>query len=259
VYGCAGASYTSASEPISTTLPRHISGAASDSYIKKYGALGLVAELPYWTDAAAGDTTPTDRVYRDLLLAHAADLRATTAVLDETLSAVSADLVSGSPFIRASRCFIPLVAGNAATDHGRAAAPENDRPATVAEVASCREVLHSVRLRFGGMLLRALEGELAIGNGTPAVRAWAGRLAETYDGWCAEAEASAANETIPIRHLVAIQYGAVLAGATHATETTPAVVAGIAGTSVVTARAGGRRVTRRRATGGTTRVARHAG
>ncbi|WP_206062310.1 M14 family zinc carboxypeptidase [Nonomuraea basaltis] len=196
----------------------HISGAASDSYIKRYGALGLTAEVPYWTDAAAGDTTPTGRIYRDLLLASAADLQATSAVLDETLRAVSADLVTGSAFIRASRCFIPMVAGNAATDQSRAGAPENDRPATVAEVASCRDMLHSVRLRFGGMLLRALEGELAVGNATPVIRKRAGALAETYDGWCAEAEADASNETIPIGHLVAIQYGAILAGATHAAQ-----------------------------------------
>ncbi|MGP3964285.1 M14 family zinc carboxypeptidase [Nonomuraea sp. 3N208] len=199
----------------------HISGAASDSYIKRYGALGLTAEVPYWTDAAAGDTTPTGRVYRDLLLEHAAELKATSALLSEVLAAVSGDLVSRSPFIRASSCFIPMVAGMGATDEGRAWAAENDRPATVAEVASIREHLHSARLRFGGMLLRALEGELAIGNTTPAMRASAGRLAETYAGWCAAAEESPSSETIPIRHLVSIQYGAILAGATHAARTAP--------------------------------------
>ncbi|WP_113700863.1 M14 family zinc carboxypeptidase [Nonomuraea lactucae] len=194
----------------------HISGAASDSYIKRYGALGLTAEVPYWTDASAGDTAPTDRVYRDLVLAQAADLRATFEVLDETLAAVSGDLVTGSPFIRASRSFIPMLAGMAATDEGRADAPENDRPATVAEVASCRNLLHSARLRFGGMLLRALEGELAVGNGTPVVRTRARALSETYAKWCAEAESGPAEQTIPIRHLVAIQYGGILAGARHA-------------------------------------------
>ncbi|MBE1558994.1 M14 family zinc carboxypeptidase [Nonomuraea africana] len=200
----------------------HISGAASDSYIKKYGTLGLTAEVPYWTDATAGDTTPTGRVYRDLVLAQAADLRATFSVLDETLSAAAGDLVTGSPFIRASRSFIPMLAGMAATGESRAAAPENDRPATVAELSSCRDLLHSVRLRFGGMLLRALEGELAVGNGTPAIRTRARALSETYAKWCAEAESGASEETIPIRHLVAIQYGGILAGARQAARSSPA-------------------------------------
>ncbi|PRX61851.1 zinc carboxypeptidase [Nonomuraea fuscirosea] len=194
----------------------HIGGAASDSYIKKYGTLGLTAEIPYWTDAAADDTSPTSTRYRDLLHAHAAELRATSDVLERVLSAVSPDLVTGSPFLRASRSFIPMVAGMADTHSGRAGAPEHDRPATVAELASCRDTVHSVRLRFGGMLLRALEGELAVGNATRAVREGARELAETYGRWCAEAEAGAADETIPIRHLVAIQYGAILAGADRA-------------------------------------------
>ncbi|MEV0381577.1 M14 family zinc carboxypeptidase [Nonomuraea sp. NPDC050643] len=194
----------------------HIGGAASDSYIKKYGALGLTAEVPYWTDPSAGDTTPTDRSYRDLLISHAADLQATSTVLDGVLSAVSDELVTRSPFVRASRAFIPMIAGMAVTDQSRASAPENERPATVAEAFSCRDTLHSMRLRFGGMLLRALEGELAVGNGTPAIRARARALSETYDGWCAEAEAGASSQTIPIGHLVAIQYGGILAGARHA-------------------------------------------
>ncbi|MGW3345815.1 M14 family zinc carboxypeptidase [Nonomuraea rubra] len=194
----------------------HVGGAASDSYIKKYGTLGLTAEIPYWTDASAGDTTPTGQTYRDLLIEHAADLRATAEILQGVLSAVSPELSTNSPFARASRAFIPMLAGTAGTHAGRAGAEENDRPATVAEVASCRDTVHSFRLRLGGMLLRALRGELAVGNGTPGIRAGARELSATYDQWCAEAEATASNETIPIRHLVAIQYGAILAGARQA-------------------------------------------
>ncbi|MFC5831501.1 M14 family zinc carboxypeptidase [Nonomuraea insulae] len=194
----------------------HIGGAASDSYIKKYGTLGLTAEVPYWTDASAGDTGPAGKVYRDVVQAHAADLRTTSELLEGVLAAVSPDLVTSSPFLRASKCFIPMVAGMADTHAHRAGAAENDRPATVAEVASCADTVHSVRLRFGGMLLRALEGELAVGNGTSAIRAGTRELARTYEAWCAEAEATASGETIPIRHLVSLQYGAILAGAGRA-------------------------------------------
>lgn len=194
----------------------HLSGAASDSYIRKYGTLGLTAEVPYWTDSSAADTSPTDRVYRELVLSQAADLRATYEVLDESLAAVAADLVTDSPFLRASRGFIPMLSGMAATDEGRAASPGTDRPATVAEVSSCRDLVHSMRLRFGGMLLRALEGELAVGNATPVIRTRARTLSETYAKWCAEAESGATDVTIPIQHLVSIQYGGILAAARHA-------------------------------------------
>ncbi|WP_283135180.1 M14 family zinc carboxypeptidase [Rhizohabitans arisaemae] len=194
----------------------HITGAASDSYIKKYGTLSVVAELPYWSNAAADDPTPVERSYRDVLLAQAAETRATHEILDRTLAGVSRDLVTDSPFVRASRSFIPMFAGLADLDERRAKAEENDRPATVAEVFSLRSNLDSFRLRFGGILLRALNGELAIGNGTPAIRAHARALDEVYTRWCDEAETGSGDEIIPIRHLVAIQYGAILAGARRA-------------------------------------------
>jgi hypothetical protein len=192
----------------------HVGGAASDSYLRKYGTLGLTAEIPYWTSPRAGDTTPAGRSYRDLIGAQATALRETYEELDGTLSAVAGDLVTASPFLRASRAFIPMVGQMAAHDRQRAGDDGNGRPATVAEDASCRDHVTSVRLRFGGMLLRALEGELAVGNGTPVIRARARALAETHAAWCAEDQA--AERLIPIGDLVGIQYGAILAGAAHA-------------------------------------------
>ncbi len=125
-------------------------------------------------------------------------------------------MVSDSPFLRASRAFIVFLDGMATTDEQRAAAPGEDRPATVAEVASCRDTVNSMRLRFGGMLLRALEGELAIGNATPAIRRHARALADTSATWTDEASRQGSEQIIPIGDLVAIQYGAILLGAAHA-------------------------------------------
>ncbi|GAA0433586.1 zinc carboxypeptidase [Acrocarpospora corrugata] len=196
-----------------------ITGSASDTYASRYGTLCLTAELPYWMDPAAGDTSPTDIVYSDLIRAQAADLRDTVTVLAEALDGVTADLATKSPFIRASRFFIPMLAGVATTDEQRAGDPSSDRPATAAERSSNRDLVHSYRLRFGGILLRALDGEIAIGNATPAIRRHARTLAETYEKWCADAETQTSDQTIPIKHLVALQYGAILAGAHHALRT----------------------------------------
>ncbi|GLW10883.1 zinc carboxypeptidase [Microtetraspora sp. NBRC 13810] len=191
-------------------------GGGSDSYAARYGTLSIAAELPYWRDPSAADLSATGDVYRDLLLAQAADMRATSAVLGRVMEEVRGDVVSDSPFLRASRFFVPLIDATAVTNELRAAQPAAERPATVAERQSGREIVHSFRLRFGGMLLRALEGELAIGNGTPAIRGHAASLAGTYAAWCAEAESGTPAETIPIGHLVAIQYGSLLAGAAQA-------------------------------------------
>ncbi|GAB1822670.1 M14 family zinc carboxypeptidase [Herbidospora sp. RD11066] len=193
-----------------------ITGAASDTYAARWGTLCLTAELPYWVDPAAGDTSETSISYGDLIRTQAVHLRDTATILEETLNGVTADLISSSPFIRASRFFIPMLASIAATDENRSSAPAASRFATAAEVSSCRDLVHSYRLRFGGMLLRGLEGELAIGNGTPAIRRGCRALSEIYEKWCADAENEMSDQTIPIAHLVAIQYGAILAGARHA-------------------------------------------
>ncbi|MCG5214250.1 M14 family zinc carboxypeptidase [Streptosporangium soli] len=193
-----------------------IGGGASDSHAARYGTFSLTAELPYWIDPGAADRTELSASYRDLLLDQAAGLRATSAALVEALHGARPDLVSRSPFVRASDFFVPVIGTTAETCELRAAEPAAERPGTVAERQSGQAMVHSFRLRFGGMLLRALEGELAIGNGTPTIRRHALSLARTYDEWCAEAESGMPEETIPIGDLVAIQYGSILAGAARA-------------------------------------------
>jgi hypothetical protein len=71
------------------------------------------------------------------------------------------------------------------------------------------------RLRYAGMLLRALDAELGIGNATAPIRTQRARLATQYDEWIAEEAAAGSAEPIPIRSLVAIQYAALLAAADY--------------------------------------------
>jgi hypothetical protein len=97
----------------------------------------------------------------------------------------------------------------------RAEQADPHRRATVAEVVSTVDAVHMFRLRYGGMLLRALDAELAAGNLRPAVRGTRAALAERYAAWCAEATAVTPAEPIPIRSLVATQYAAVAAAAAH--------------------------------------------
>ena len=74
-------------------------------------------------------------------------------------------------------------------------------------------MLHMTRLRAGGQYLRLLDGELAIGNGTPAIRTQRAAVAERFKAWLTEAEASAQRKPIPIRKLAAVQLGAAFATA----------------------------------------------
>lgn len=190
-------------------------GTSSAAYASKYGTLTLVSELPYWTNPQVDDDSPTEDVYADVVRQRAAGLRELHEVLSTGLAAISDEVATNSPFLRATRAFTPGMGRAAEREERRADDPGNQRPATVAERFGCLDLVHCFRLRYGGMLLRALDGELAIGNGTPTIRAEHAKLQALYDSWVAEAATTTA-EVIPIEKLVGVQYAAILATARHA-------------------------------------------
>ncbi|GAA4539651.1 M14 family zinc carboxypeptidase [Pseudonocardia xishanensis] len=196
-------------------------GNSTASYAEPHGTLTLVSELPYWQDPRFSDTTPTTERYADALRTHAAELADLAAVLGDHLTAVSGLTSVDSPFLRATR-FYARTAADLAEDMGhRGGEPAADRPATVAEVASVADSVHMYRLRYGGMLVRALEAELALGNVRPGIRHAHAALSRRYDAWLAEAAADSHARPIPIRTLVATQYASVIAAAAHLSGRSP--------------------------------------
>lgn len=190
-------------------------GNSSASYAARYGTLTLLSEVPYWMDARVGDASLTTTTYAAAIEAQAARLDELAELMTGTLSRVADEVVTDSAFLRASRYFAPSMASAARAAWQRAAEDASRRPATVAELVSVQDVTHSFRLRFAGMLLRALDGELAVGNVTAAIRRERRTLAHRYADYVAEAEASSAAEAIPIRKLVATQYAALVATASQ--------------------------------------------
>jgi hypothetical protein len=69
------------------------------------------------------------------------------------------------------------------------------------------------RLCWQGLIVRMLEAEIAIGNGTPAIRKTLDEATETFERWGAQLESELNFRTVPIRKLVAVQLGAILAAA----------------------------------------------
>jgi hypothetical protein len=65
------------------------------------------------------------------------------------------------------------------------------------------------------MLVRMLEGEVAVGNGTPSIRQDLTKARNAFDEWSAALEAELQMRVVPIRKLVAVQLGAILATAEH--------------------------------------------
>jgi hypothetical protein len=190
-------------------------GNSTGAYASRHGTLTLVCELPYWTHPDALDTTPSDVGYADALIANAAELRTLSEILTRSLSSIGPHVRAETPFLRATRYYAPVIGEQAsATERRAAAASAATRKATVAELTSMTDTVHMFRLRYGGMLLRALDAEVAGGNVRPAIRAVRHELAALHAAWCAAAAGTSA-EALPIRSLVAVQYGSVLAAAAH--------------------------------------------
>ena len=196
-------------------------GDTSDSYCAPYGTLTVVTEVPYWRDARVAVTRPGSTTYAAALAANADGIATVGELLVDGLRRVERDLMVESPFLRATRFFGPLIRDGAAAARRRADAPGADRPATVAEEAGLADQVHSTRLRFAGMFLRTLEAEVTVGNVRPSVLATRDELRRTLDAWHAEADAVDDTEVLPIRSLVATQYGALLACAHHLHHGTP--------------------------------------
>ncbi|WP_019546008.1 M14 family zinc carboxypeptidase [Streptomyces sulphureus] len=196
-----------------------LAGASSCAYAEPYGTFYFVAEVPQWTHPDAADDSPVPESYREVLRRRAAQLRESGAFLEHILENAAPHLTIASPFLRAARSFVPGLRGLSETETSRADSL-SERPATVAERYSCLQSGHSLRMRFGGMLLRALEAETVAGTAPREVRALQRTLLERYDAWAAEA-APVMGNSLPIATLSGMQYAALLAAADHARTERP--------------------------------------
>lgn len=189
-----------------------IAGASSAAYAARHGTLYLVTEVPHWTHPDADDDSPADEAYADVVRRRSRLLRETGEVLTGILAAASPHLTIASPFLRAVRAFVPSLGHAADAEAARAATLTDGRPATVAQRYGCDASVDSFRIRFGGMLLRALGAEVGAGTATPEVRRCHRDLLAVLEQWEAQAEATA-GRPLPVSALAGIQYAAILATA----------------------------------------------
>ncbi|WP_432512555.1 M14 family zinc carboxypeptidase [Kineococcus sp. SYSU DK001] len=196
----------------------HQGGTSSAEWAHRHGTFSLVAELPYWSHPAADDTTPTTRTQREVLTAKADALAADGRELTGILAAAEPHLTEPrtgppTPFLRASRAFVPMFADVARHDRARAADPAAQRPATVAEEFSAADFVRMFRLRYGGMLVRALAAPVAGGLAGPELRRLHRRAADLLEDWQQDAARLRGTQRLDIADLVGVQYGSTLATA----------------------------------------------
>lgn len=186
-----------------------VGGEGSAAYAGRHGTVTLIAELPYWSHPAADDMSETTADYADVVRAKAEALVDLGTTLTGLLDDARADLTLRSPFLRASEAFVPMMTASGTSELVRAGRLPA-RPATGAEVFSNEEVVRMFRLRFGGMLVRALAAEASAGLATARLHRVHARARALYDGWLADALAVTGLEVLPIERLVGVQYGATL-------------------------------------------------
>jgi hypothetical protein len=193
---------------------KHIGGSSSADYAGRHGTFSVVAEAPQWTHPDADDDTELDGIsYASVLSDKVEGLRHITEVLGAALAEAEPHLTLDTPYLRASKAFIPSIGQGAETDAHRAADPANDRPATVSERFSCEDLVRCFRMRYGGMLVHALDAEIAAGVANADLRRCAAKVRRTFQEWCAEAEA-VVPQPVPLHKLAGLQLGTILATAT---------------------------------------------
>jgi hypothetical protein len=186
-----------------------VGGEGSAAYARRHGTVTLIAELPYWSHPSADDRSETSADYADVVRAKAEALVELGTTLTGLLDDARRDLTLRSPFLRASEAFVPMMTASGTSELVRAERLPS-RPATGAEVFSNEEVVRMFRLRFGGMLVRALEAEASAGLATARLHRLHARARAVHDEWLAGAQALTGMEALPVERLVGVQYGATL-------------------------------------------------
>jgi hypothetical protein len=190
---------------------RNPSGTSSADYAAPYGTFSVVTEVAYFDDPRCNDQTPTETLRRDSFLQSLELKREGGETLGGYFKAVEKQLKGQSPFQVSVEWWASLSENREAELNWAKTDPSMERPATVAELFSNHEQTQFYRLLGLGMYLRMLEGEIAIGNGTPTIRQCLADAAKTFDEWCGKLESTLDMRAVPIRKLVAVQLGAILA------------------------------------------------
>ncbi|WP_188685470.1 M14 family zinc carboxypeptidase [Nesterenkonia cremea] len=198
--------------------PPGSAGDASTSYARRYGTLSMIAELPLQRHPDADDLSLSEHRYADLLEQEGAQLIADGERLLAMLAQAEPELSLETPMLRASRCFLPMVRRSGESHRARAGQEENSRSATVSELTGLPGVRHMLRLRFGGIFLRALEAEFSAGTASASLRRLADEMEGLFAQWLREAAACPSGQTqaIPAHDVASVQCGAVLALADYA-------------------------------------------
>jgi hypothetical protein len=171
----------------------------------------LVTEVPYFKSAKIGDTTQIEETRRQVVLQGVRRAKEILQTLDRLIGQTKADMSAGTTFLNAARAFVNSgLRALPSQERWAQQAPGMDGPATVAQEADALYVGSFYRMLLGAMLQRAFSAQLEVAP-TEAVERAHEELEAHLDRWATEIEENLQYEVVPIRDLVQVQYGALLA------------------------------------------------
>lgn len=206
-----------ASEPPASLMQ---GGASSFDYLRDLGladTVALITEMPYFQAPQIADQSPTERVRREVILEGAEQTRSMAQTLADLLARVEPFMTLDTRFYRTVSAFTTYMLKSVDGTRSWAEKGEDmDRPATVAELTDELYVGSFYRLLIASMLRRAIEAQQAdLGTGEgEAAETLASALADLetqLEAWTRRIEDNLAHTPIPIKTLVEVQYGAMLA------------------------------------------------
>ncbi len=188
------------------------SGAGSSAYAKRFGdPLGIVCEMPYFYNPAIHDTSPSDMLRRDAVLAGLEQSRSDGQFFRQHYDAVKDFLTVQSLFrftmedrISSNEEYLASQENWARND------PALNVPATVAEKFDNLLVRRFYNLLGIGMFIRMLQAEIDASGALPALM----DALQATQKWFEEESSALENEleydVVPIQKLVRVQLGAGL-------------------------------------------------
>ncbi len=198
-----------ASEPPASLVQ---GGASSWDFVRGVSEpVQLVTELPYFQSPTMADSSPSSRTRRQAILEGIERSRSMYQTVQRLLDEIAPDMTLDTRFHRAVSSFIRQGLASLGSKRSWAERAEGmDRTATVAQEADELYVGSFYRTLVASMLRRALDAQLAEAP-TERLRAARDELERHLAAWIADIERNLVSSPIPIKPLVEVQYGAMLA------------------------------------------------
>jgi hypothetical protein len=189
-------------------------GASSFDHLRALGlddTVALITELPYFQARQIEDQTPVAASRREVIVEGVNRTRQMVESLEAVLDAIGPHMTLDTRFYRTVTSFARYFRDHLDSKRRWAETAEGmDRSATVAQQADELHVGTFYRLLIASMLRRAIDAQLALGS-VDELLAARERLEADLDRWATQVEQNLDSAPIPIKKLVEVQYGAMLA------------------------------------------------